>query len=428
VVPVAKVSALGLLLLSAEAAAQESACFMGAAAAQHLAAAVQNFLVGKPAAAAAAAAAQGSSLSAPNDARGAAGAAGGAGGLEARGAGLGADAPPAAAPNGPGTGAGLDAGPASEPDLSQAQARRAPLAAQRTEPVRRLVVCSLGGPEWRLRAPPGDAYRDAAGLGAGGHGAGGGAGGSAGRQQAAARSDGSMPGPDPGMDPDCAGGARARAGTEVLRSAFRIKGALRGARCAGVLSFPGGAPPPGPRRSARRHLYEVMLEAALPCAWVGEPACAARLSGQRRTASRQKPQPSGWRTGACSTDDKLSRRHSRCWAMAETAFVPHSCLCAAQGCSRRMWRCGWRTCATRWWPWRRCAMTPASPASRPTPPGAARTARELTPLAAGQLVRWSWPRRPQRARPSGLVVAAAASASTAQRTPNAAASQMQAGR
>ncbi len=354
-------------------------------------AAVQAFVVGKPAAAAAAAAAQGSSLSAPDDARGAAGAAGDVGGSKVRGASPGADAPPAASPNGPCTGAGLDVGPASNPDLSQAQARRAPLAAQRTEPVRRLVVCSLGGPEWRLRAAPGDGYRDGAGLGAGR----GGAGGSAGQQAAAARSDGGMPGPDPGVDPDCAGGPCARAGTEVLRSAFRIKGALRGARCAGVLSFPGGAPP-GPR---------LTLNLTYPMA---APACSA-------SRAARLPGPAAPPGGICRrhVGDRPALRVGRraclrCQAVREAAFVPQSRPCAVQGCTRRAWRCGWRTCATRWWRWRRCATTPASPASRPTPPGAAplvapgRRARILGCWALAAV--WSWPRPPQQARPSGMVV------------------------
>ena len=41
-----------------------------------------------------------------------------------------------------------------------------------------------------------------------------------------------------------------------------------------------------------------------------------------------------------------------------------------QGCTRRMWRRGWRIWQTRCWRYRRCATTPASCASRPTLPGA----------------------------------------------------------
>ena len=106
----------------------------------------------------------------------------------------------------------------------------APAPGQAPAAVKRVAVRSLGAPEWRLRAAdPWEAYRDSTCC-TGTH---------AGLQQGREQSDG-----DPVGNPVAADQFE-RAGVEVLRAAFRIKGALRASRCAGMLSFPAGETPLG---------------------------------------------------------------------------------------------------------------------------------------------------------------------------------------
>ena len=91
--------------------------------------------------------------------------------------------------------------------------------------VKRVAVRSLGAPEWRLRAAdPREAYRDGTCCS---------------NALPGLQHDSDYPRGDLLEEP--AGSATAaRAGTEVLRAAFRIKGALRASGCAGMLSFPAG--------------------------------------------------------------------------------------------------------------------------------------------------------------------------------------------
>lgn len=123
------------------------------------------------------------------------------------------ETPASAGPPAPGGAAGASGGQGHRGAPEQALAP-----SQATSAVKRVAVRSLGAPEWRLRAAdPREAYR-------------------ASMFSSNERDD---PAGDPIGDPAGAG-AVTRAGTEVLRAAFRIKGALRASRCAGMLSFPAG--------------------------------------------------------------------------------------------------------------------------------------------------------------------------------------------
>lgn len=223
------------------AAAQEGAFFKGATAAQELGSAVRAFAR----ATTPAAPSSGPKLR-PSPSTGAAGAPGLTG---ARGE-PGASMSPAAAPDQahvadaagvPETlgGPGASTSAAAAPDQAAARGRAAvaPLAAavsQDPVTVKRLVVRSLGAPEWRLRAPQGLPYPTQAEGSRGsasyrdrvhGHECG--------------STGGELEGGEDTME-NSLGCAWADAGTEVLRAAFRMKGALRASRCAGMLSFPGG--------------------------------------------------------------------------------------------------------------------------------------------------------------------------------------------
>ena len=194
--------------------AQATAYFAGAAAAQDLGTAVRAFALGTSPAAAPQPPRQLDTAGGPGSGVSGAQYPAGSGHAPCENA---ASPGPAPAPGGA-AGGGRGQGHRGAPD-------QAPAPGQARAAVKRVAVRSLGAPEWRLRAAdPREAYRDST------HG-----------------SDG-LPGlqherGDPGGDPvgDPAGvAAAARAGTEVLRAAFRVKGALRASRCAGMLSFPAG--------------------------------------------------------------------------------------------------------------------------------------------------------------------------------------------
>ena len=193
---------------------QATAYFAGAAAAQDLGTAVRAFAMGDVSAAAPESRGQpgmaGSPVSGISRARDPAGSGCAPGESTAASAG-----PPA---SGSAAGAGSGQGRRGAPD-------QAPAPGQAPSAVKRVAVRSLGAPEWRLRAAdPREAYRDTMcpsntfpGL----------------------QHEGDCPAGDPLEEPT-GGAAAACAGTEVLRAAFRIKGAMRASRCAGMLSFPAG--------------------------------------------------------------------------------------------------------------------------------------------------------------------------------------------
>lgn len=186
--------------------AQAAAYFAGAAAAQDLGAAVRAFALRE-------------SLAAAPEPHRQPGVAGGSGSGASRAQN------PAGSERAPG-GSAASAGPpapggASGAGRGQVHLRapeQAPAPSQAPAAVKRVAVRSLGAPEWRLRAAdPREAYRDSTFC----------------------SDESNHPEGDPLGDPAGAA-ASARAGTEVLRAAFRVKGALRSSRCAGMLSFPAG--------------------------------------------------------------------------------------------------------------------------------------------------------------------------------------------